>query len=151
MDTRELVVRAPFAGRVLELREVPDDVFSAAVLGPGLAIWPHRVKVPVIAPVGGDITAWHAHACAISPGDDAPAILVHLGLDTVALQGRGFSWHVKKAARVAQGQLMCAWDLSQIGNYLPVTPVVAMGEVDITRLAGDEIEAGEALFSVATS
>ncbi len=144
----ELTVRAPFGGHVVDLSDVPDDIFSGQVLGHGVAIWPERERIPVVAPIAGLITAWHPHACVISPDEGIP-ILVHLGLDTVALQGRGFAWHVAKDSRLAQGQLMCAWDTSKIENFLPITPIVAMGEAhSITRLAGEHVEAGESLYSV---
>ena len=143
----DLTVHAPFAGRVIALREVPDEVFAPGILGPGLAIWPALTTVPVCAPIAGTVASWHPHACGIESAG-GPPILLHLGLDTVNLRGAGYSWRVGRGAHVGAGQLMAFWDLSAIDNHLPVTPVVAMAEVDIERVAGAEVAAGDPLFTV---
>ncbi|MDO5701246.1 MAG: PTS glucose transporter subunit IIA [Bowdeniella nasicola] len=142
----ETIVRAPFAGHVIEVTEVPDEVFATEVLGPGLAIWPERERIPVLAPISGEITSWHPHACTVSA--EGLDILVHLGVDTVHLRGKGYRWRVQKGTRVDAAQLIASWDRSVIGNFMPVTPIVVMGEYAITRLADDAVGAGEPLFSV---
>ena len=146
-QTGPLQILAPFAGRAVGLRDVPDDVFAAGILGPGLALWPHgEGEVCVHAPVGGTIVSWHPHACAIDAG--GVGVLLHLGLETVHLQGEGFTWLVGKGDAVAAGQHIATWDVGRTRAYLPVTPVVIMDGAEIELGASGGVEQGDLLYSV---
>ena len=91
-----LTVLAPVTGQVLGLAEVPDPVFSAALVGPGVALDPvHEPRSQVIAPIAGTILKLHPHAFVVQH-DDGRAVLVHLGIDTVELGGAGFVLHASR-------------------------------------------------------
>ncbi len=90
-----LRVGSPVAGRVVALSAVPDPVFSQAMVGPGVAVEPSRVKADVVSPVDGTVVTLHPHAFVVATGDGA-AVLVHLGIDTVKRKGEGFELHVVK-------------------------------------------------------
>jgi len=129
-------------------------MFAEAMLGPGLAIDPPRSPVDVVAPISGTIASLFPHAVGIEVDDYS--ILVHLGLETVKLNGRGFTLLKAKGDTVEAGEPVIQWDPSVIESEekLPViTPVVAI-QVEssaITQLVadGDEVQAGTPLYEIA--
>jgi len=148
-----LTVLAPVTGQVLDLSEVPDPVFSAELVGPGVALDPAREpRSQVIAPIAGTILKLHPHAFVVQH-DDGRAVLVHLGIDTVELAGAGFVLHASEGEIVAAGQVVVTWDPASVatGGRSPVCPVVGLeAPADvITPLArpGDTVTAGEPLLS----
>jgi glucose-specific phosphotransferase system IIA component len=86
------VVLAPLPGRVVALADVPDPVFAQQMVGSGVAIEPARGQGPltVVAPISGKILKLHPHAFVIF-GEKATGVLVHIGIDTVKLEGDGFT------------------------------------------------------------
>lgn len=116
---------APFSGQVIPLDQVPDDVFSRKLLGDGIAILPSDGKL--CAPADGKIASVsqtrHAY-CFTS--DDGLEILVHVGLDSVALRGEGFHSRVRAGDRVKAGQLVAEVDLKLLESkgISAVTPVL---------------------------
>ena len=150
-----LTVGAPLAGTVVSLTDVPDEVFSSRMMGPGLAILPDGAAtvIEVIAPCAGTLAKVHPHAVALEAG--ATGILVHLGIDTVTQHGRGFELLVQDGQTVAAGDLLMRWDLSvsREAELAVVTPVVVfeMRDITVTELAnvGDSIAAGAPLLLLA--
>ena len=122
-------VLAPVQGRALALAEVPDPVFSQGMVGYGAAIDPPREVVDALAPVSGKILRLLPHAYVIMTADNV-GVLVHLGLDTVQLNGAGFTTHVAQGDTVTAGQLIITYDVPAIveAGYSPVVPVVVMDE-----------------------
>lgn len=92
---------APVSGRVIKMTDVPDPVFSGEVVGKGCAIWPDDETV--YAPISGTVAVTMGHAVGIT-GDDGVEALVHIGVDTVDMEGRGFTGFVKQGDKVAAGQ-----------------------------------------------
>jgi len=147
-----LTVLAPVDGVVHAMADVPDPVFGAELVGPGLAIDPTRDGVvAAIAPIGGTIVKLHPHAFVITADADHSA-LVHLGLDTVQLGGAGFTLHAREGDVVKAGDVVVSWDPAAIeaGGRSPICPVVALeGKPGcLTPLVdlGASVRAGEALF-----
>lgn len=147
-----LIVLAPVAGTVRAMGEVPDPVFAGEIVGPGLAIDPSRDGVvDAIAPVSGEIIKLHPHAYVIL-ADDARGALVHLGLDTVQLAGKGFTLHAAEGDTVVAGDVIVSWDPAEIeaDGRSPICPVVALeGQHEaVTGLVvpGATVRAGEPLF-----
>ena len=144
-----LNIASPLAGWVTTLDQVPDPVFSGRMLGDGVAIDPTEGRL--VAPAAGMIATLNpsAHAVTIDL-DDGVQILIHIGIDTVALGGSGFAAHVKEGQRVAAGDLLIEFDLDYLARHVKslITPVVVTsggmvaGEVD--RL----VEQGAVLFTV---
>ena len=96
-----LAIRAPLAGTVVMLDDVPDPVFANRIIGPGLAIDPDRSHgtATATAPISGILSKVHPHAyVTVSP--EGRSVLVHLGLDTVELGGRGFTVHAVAGSEV---------------------------------------------------
>ncbi|WP_167202458.1 PTS glucose transporter subunit IIA [Actinomyces respiraculi] len=150
-----LDVASPLAGRVLSLDDVPDPVFAGRFVGPGLAVDPDRTEgtdVTAVAPVNGTIAKAHPHAFIIT-AENGPAILVHLGLDTVGLGGKGFNVLVKEGDAVAAGDPVVTWNPADIeaGGLSPVVPVVLLEtdeqSLDLTE-PGTPLDAGDVLLTL---
>ncbi len=147
-----LSVLAPVSGQALPLADVPDPVFAAALVGPGVAIDPGRTgRVVAVSPVAGKIVKLHPHAYVVQTADGA-GVLVHLGIDTVQLAGEGFGLLAAEGAEVAAGDEIVAWDPAAIdaGGRSAICPVVALDAsaeaLSDVRDTGD-VAAGEPLFA----
>ena len=145
-------VLAPCPGRVFAIAEVSDPVFAAEMVGPGIAIDPAPGRNTVVAPVAGTILKLHPHAFAmVTP--DGLGILVHLGINTVRLDGAGFELVATEGATVAAGDPMVSWDPAEIsGDEISTTVMVVAldrpaGTVTSPAI-GRDVAAGEPLFSV---
>lgn len=137
-------VLAPVEGRALTLSEVPDPVFSQGMVGHGAAVDPPQQVVDAVAPVSGKILKLLPHAYVIMTADNV-GVLVHLGLDTVTLEGAGFTAHVAQGDTVSAGQKIITYDVPAIvaAGLSPVVPVVVMDERDPDNVAvGEEVTGG---------
>lgn len=145
-------VLAPVEGRALPLSEVPDPVFSQGMVGHGAAVEPPQQVVDAVAPVSGKILKLLPHAYVIMTADNV-GVLVHLGLDTVTLEGAGFTAHVAQGDTVSAGQRVITYDVPAIvaAGLSPVVPVVVMDERDPDNVAvGEAVAAGSVIASGAT-
>lgn len=118
-------ILAPVEGSVVPLSEVNDPVFSQEILGKGVAIVPANGRV--VAPASGVVTVMFETRHAVSVTTDAGAeIIVHVGLDTVNLQGEHYVSHVNQGDRVKTGDLMLEFDIPAIkaAGYDVITPVI---------------------------
>jgi len=126
---------APIVGEIIKLEEVEDEVFSSGAMGPGLAIVP--AKGEVYAPCDGTISTFFptGHAVGISSADGAE-VLIHVGMDTVKLNGKGFTPMAKEGDTVKRGQLLLRFDISYIKSQnLPVvTPVILTNADDLEQV-----------------
>lgn len=147
-------VLAPVEGRAVALADVPDPVFAGGMVGYGAAIDPPHRVIEAVAPVSGTILKLLPHAYVIMTADNV-GVLVHLGLDTVALQGAGFTAHVAQGDAVTAGQPVITYDVPAIvaAGYSPVVPVVVMDERDPDNVTvgeavtgGGSIDSGTTLF-----
>lgn len=145
-------VLAPCPGRVIPMSETPDPVFAQEMMGPGVTIDPDPGEVTVVSPIAGKVMVMHPHAFVVM-GDDGVGILVHLGINTVRLKGKGFEVLTEKGATVETGDPMVRWDPSTIteDGMSSMIPVVAMerpkGSVP-PPAAGAVAVVGEVLFTV---
>jgi glucose-specific phosphotransferase system IIA component len=145
-------VLAPCPGRVLAITETPDPVFAAEMVGPGVVIDPAPGEVTVVSPIDGRVVKVHPHAFVVL-GDDGVGILVHLGINTVRLEGKGFEVLAEQGSTVRAGDPMVRWDPSSIDgdDMSPVVPVVAIdrpkGSVPAPA-AGATVASGDLLFDV---
>lgn len=124
----------PVPGAILPLSAVPDPVFSEGMMGSGLAISPTEGKV--VSPGDGTVShiAKTMHAIVITMDGDDSQVLVHVGIDTVGLEGSGFTLVAKQGQHVAAGTLLMRFDLDQLRamKYDPITSVVLLGEQEKT-------------------
>jgi PTS system glucose-specific IIA component len=148
-------VLAPIEGRAVPLHNVPDPVFSQGMVGYGAAIEPSRRVIDAVAPVSGKILKLLPHAYVMMTPENV-GILVHLGLDTVQLNGAGFTAHVKEGDTVTSGQLVITYDVPSVAaaGLNPIVPVVVMDERDSERVVPSvavttraEIAFGAVLFT----
>ena len=128
------LVRAPFNAPILPLSEVPDPVFASGVVGDGRALLPDDdvTCVTVHSPINGVVTKLKSHA-AIITSTRGPSILIHLGIDTVGLRGRGFAPLVEEGDIAAAGNPLIPWDLGAVRGAglspcVPITVVNPAGE-----------------------
>ncbi|MFP0197183.1 phosphoenolpyruvate--protein phosphotransferase [Pseudomonas sp. PHC1] len=114
-NNKELTLSAPLSGPVLTLAKVPDAVFASGAMGDGIAIDP--LNDTLYSPCAGVVihVARTGHALTVR-ADNGAELLLHLGLDTVELQGEGFSMLVKEGARVSHGQPLLRYDLDKVGR-----------------------------------
>ena len=144
-------VLAPVSGTAVPVGRVPDQVFSEKVLGDGAAIRPADGRI--CSPVDGTVTtvAETRHAYGFR-SEDGLEVLVHVGLDTVALQGEGFRVHVREGDRVRAGDPVAEVDLDLLASRQidPVTPVVVCGGAEGWRLTVQtgEVRAGQPLITL---
>lgn len=148
-------VLAPVAGRAVALTDVPDPVFSQGMVGYGAAIDPPRGVVDAVAPVAGKLLKLMPHAYVVMTPDNV-GVLVHLGLDTVALDGEGFTTHVSQGDEVSAGQVIVTYDVPLVAakGLNPIVPVVVMDEREPGNVVpseavfeGADIAVGAALFT----
>ena len=120
-----ITVGAPANGKLVSIKEVNDPTFSEEILGKGAAVIPSDGRF--YAPADGTMTTVFptGHAVAITTGDNVE-ILIHVGLDTVKLDGKHFTVHVQEGQKVVKGDLLLEADLEQIKaeGYDTVTPVI---------------------------
>ena len=149
-----LTVQSPVSGVVVALGDVPDPVFSGKIVGPGVAITPDTgagSEVSALAPISGTITKIHPHAYVIT-NDDGHSVLVHLGLDTVSLGGKGFTLLASEGDTIDAGSPVINWSPAQIasGGLNPIVPVIALegNESDLEPMSPDRtVAAGETLMT----
>lgn len=148
---KEIVV-SPIKGEVLNLRDIEDAAFSSGVLGQGVAIIPSDGKV--VAPVDGVVTTLFPslHAIGIL-SDEGVEVLIHIGLNTVQLEGRGFEACIKQGDRITKGQTILKFDIDVIkeAGYSVVTPIVVTNSsqfLDAVQTESKNIELEDNLITV---
>lgn len=141
-----LKIVSPMNGRAVSVTEVPDPVFAQKVLGDGVGILPSGGEV--VAPVSGTVAqiAHTLHAIGLE-SDDGLEILVHLGVDTVKLNGEGFTCHVRVGDHVNAGDRLMDVDLALIESkgFSTVSPCVItnMDAAKNLKMFPGEVVAGE--------
>ena len=151
-DGTVMEITAPVKGKVINLEDVKDEVFSSGMLGKGFAVEPKEGKV--FAPVDGviDNITETKHAIGIVADDDAN-ILIHVGLDTVKLGGRGFDVKVEEGAKIKKGDLLMTFDLSAIkkSGYKVTTPVVVCNSDEfqaVEVMAQGDVNVGDTVMKI---
>ena len=145
-------VIAPIAGQVIALTDVPDPVFASGALGSGVGIVPTAGRV--VAPVSGNLTtvANTGHAFGIAT-DDGVEVLVHVGIDTVKMAGKGFEVLVTQDQRVEAGDLLANVDLDAVkeAGYETTTIVVVLNTLSlasVTPRTGIDVQTGDPVIDV---
>ena len=146
----KMVVKAPIDGIVLPLEQLPDETFAAAILGPGCGIEP--TGKTVYAPFDGTVeqVASTLHAVGLT-SEDGIEILIHVGMDTVEMQGKGFKALVKVGDKVKAGTPLLKVDLDAIraaGHPTATAIIVTNGDDmgELKMLAEGDVLAGTPLF-----
>ena len=148
--TEPLTVYAPFGGNAIAMEEIPDPVFSEGILGKGCGLEP--AEETVCAPFNGTVTQVidTKHAVGVT-SKDGLELLIHVGMDTVAMNGEGFTCLVKEGDTVKLGQKLMTFSMDAIkAAGHPVTTAVVVTNADdfadIQVLAKGEIAQGAPLL-----
>ena len=150
---RELTVCAPIPGAVIPISEIPDDAFSSGIMGQGVGIQPSEGKV--YAPFDGKVETIFdtKHALGLT-SDDGVSLIIHVGLDTVELNGQYFTAHVASGDSIQKGQLLLEFDLEKIAEkYKTVTPVLVLNTDDyaqVTGISGMDADNDTAVINIKT-
>jgi multiphosphoryl transfer protein len=147
-----LTVHAPFSGWLLDLSEVPDEAFAGGMVGQGVAIDPTdwQVRAPFDGIVAGLPDTKHAVTLRSAEGVE---VLIHIGLETVAMAGEGFTAHVAPGDAVRTGDLLLDLDLDRIAEEARslVSPIVAISGAGRAEPLSTRrrVEAGEPILRIA--
>lgn len=132
----EIKILSPLNGKAIPIEQVPDDVFAEKIMGDGIAIMPEDGAI--CSPVDGTVitVADSLHAYGFE-SEDGVELIVHFGLETVALGGKGFTPHVKEGDKVKAGQLVAEVDMEflKAQGINTVTPVVICDGADPEELS----------------
>ena len=152
-DVSVVEIASPVTGSVVALKDVPDQVFSAGTLGDGVAVEPSVGQV--VAPADCEITATMdtKHAVGFTT-DTGVEMLVHVGLNTVELNGKHFECKVNEGDKCKAGDVLLTFDMEGIkaAGYPLVTPVIVTNSDDFVSLnvaASGPVSAGEKLLTLA--
>ena len=147
---QKMTVMLPIDGKVIPLEQLPDETFASAILGPGCGIEP--TGKTVYAPFDGTVNqvASTLHAVGLT-SEDGIEILIHVGMDTVEMQGKGFKALVKVGDKVKAGTPLLKVDLDAIraaGHPTATAIIVTNGDDlgELKMLAEGDVLAGTPLF-----
>ena len=145
-------ILAPAEGKCVPMSEVNDPTFSQEILGKGIAIIPAVGKV--YAPADGEVTMVFEtkHALSVKTSDGAE-LIIHIGLDTVNLQGKYFNAHVAAGDKVKAGDLLMEFDIDKIkeAGYDVITPVIVCNTPDYPNMVchtGIDVKPGDVVIDL---
>lgn len=148
----KITIASPLKGEVLPLTEVKDETFASEMIGKGIAINPTEGKV--VSPINGTVQMIFKTKHAIGlKSEDGAEILIHIGMDTVQLDGKHFTAHVKDGDKVKVGDTLVEFDMDAIKKegYELVTPVIITNTMDYLEIVPKEIKsvnAGEDIITI---
>jgi PTS system beta-glucosides-specific IIC component len=151
-NVKNEIVYSPISGEVKELSEVEDEAFSTGAMGQGIAIVPSEGKL--YAPVDGEVVTFFptGHAIGMVSSNGAE-VLIHVGMDTVKLNGDGFTPKVAQGAKVKKGDLLLEFDIEKIkaAGYSVMTPMIITNTdsyLDVVFEANRSVKYGDELISL---
>lgn len=149
---KSLQIGAPVMGECVALSQVNDPIFSSGMMGEGVAIIP--AEGTIVAPVDGTVQVMFptGHAVAMAT-EDGVEILIHVGIDTVKLEGKHFTIKTQVGAKVKKGDVLVEADLEAIKEegYDCITPVLICNQgkyENIAALDGKEVQRGDSCIEL---
>ena len=150
LECKPGVVYCPVEGTVIPMEQIPDETFAAGVLGDGCGVQPAVGRV--VAPFDGEVTtvAESKHAIGLA-SPDGMELLIHVGINTVEMNGEGFVLHCAEGDQVKAGQLLLEFDIDRIkqGGYSTTTAVLVTNSEDLGPVTV-EVGARSALAPILT-
>lgn len=144
---KNVEIKSPLTGNLLTLDEVPDPVFSQKMMGDGVAVEPTDGKV--VSPIDGEVVQVFPtkHAIGLKAKNGAE-ILIHIGLETVSMEGNGFEAHVSEGSKVSVGDPLVTFDLELVRSEAKsiITPVIVTNGDDlagIEKMTASSVQAGQ--------
>ena len=147
VEFKDEAIYSPVTGKVVALKNVKDDVFSTGTIGKGIAIQPDNGEI--YAPFDGEIISVFPTKHAIGlKSKNGVELLIHIGIDTVNLKGKGFDSLVKAGDQVKKGQLIEKVDLDQIkqAGYDTIIPIIVTNSNNFDEIIPEEQEGKEIQF-----
>ncbi|MGG1638299.1 PTS sugar transporter subunit IIA [Paenibacillus sp. NRS-1760] len=152
---KTIEISAPLSGKVVPLTAVPDEAFAGKHMGDGLAIEPSEGTI--VAPFDGTVSHLiHTNHAIIIEHASGLQLLIHIGINTVALNGDGFEAHVASGDTFQAGDALITFDRAKIeaAGYPSITPIVVANEDDVKQLehllTSGSVTAGKELLLKAT-
>jgi PTS system glucose-specific IIA component len=132
---KSIEITSPLSGKIVPLTEVPDEAFAGKHMGDGLAIEPSEGKI--VAPFDGTVSHLiHTNHAIIIEHASGLQLLIHIGINTVAMNGEGFNAHVASGDSFQAGDTLIAFDQDKIkaAGYPTITPIVIANGDDVKQL-----------------
>lgn len=152
IDHQPQTISSPIDGEVVPLNQVNDEAFAQGLLGQGVAVLPTNGKI--YAPIDGTVSAFldSKHAIGII-GEDGAELLIHCGLDTVSLEGEGFTAYIQQGDKVKKGDLLLEMDIDFITSkgLDTTTPILITNSNEfrtIIPVEKNEVHVGEELIEI---
>lgn len=151
-NRKVFMLYSPIKGEILPLRDVQDEVFSSGMLGEGIAVEPTDGKL--VAPCAGVVGhVFDTHHAMNIVSDFGCEILLHIGLDTVKLKGKGFDIKVKEGQRINKGDILCVFDPEIIkgAGLKTTTPMVITNANEFSKIEARPkcpIKAGDSVLKI---
>ncbi len=135
-ENKKIIIKAPITGKVVDIKEVPDETFAQKLLGDGVGIIPEK-SGNIVSPVKGTLIQLFEtlHAFTVET-EDGVNVLVHFGLNTVELKGHGFTKIANEGDKVEVGDVIIKYDLDYLKENAPsvVTPVIILDSEEYTKI-----------------
>lgn len=151
-NRKSFMLYSPLNGEIVPLRNVTDEVFSSGMLGEGIAVEPTDGKL--VAPCAGVVGhVFDTHHAMNIVSDFGCEILLHIGLDTVKLKGKGFDVKVKEGQRINKGDMLCVFDPEIIkgAGLKTTTPMVITNANEFSKIEARPkcaINAGDSVLKI---
>lgn len=150
--TNNIIIKSPLRGEILKLNDVKDEAFASEIMGKGIAINPEEGRV--ISPINGTVEMIFRTKHAIGlKSEYGTEILIHIGMDTVKLNGKHFTVHVKEKDKIKIGDILVEFDIESIKKegYELITPVIITNTMDYLEIVPREIKlvnAGDDIITI---
>ena len=148
MANDKTTIVAPCDGTIIKITEVADPVFSGKLMGDGFAIIPSGNDFVV--PISGEMATVFETKHAYGIKNENAEVLVHIGVDTVNLNGEGFTSHVTQGSEVKQGDKMCSVDIEAVSSKVPSihTPIIITNQKPFNQVKDGKVKAGEVILEL---
>lgn len=146
-----ITIASPLTGKTVKMEDVKDNVFASKMMGDGIAVEP--AEGIVYAPFDGNISVlFDTKHCVGIHGDNGCDILIHVGIDTVQLEGKYYEYHVEKDQKVKKGDILLEFDIDKIkaAGYDVTTPIIIVNTDNYTTMemtTQANVEKGELLLT----